>query len=259
MTHLQSVLLMIAQDVDRLCKENGITYFLDGGTALGAVRHGGFIPWDDDFDIIMLPEDYVKFVRICKLKLNKDKYVFKEAFVDYPMHMSKLILKNTFIDEVDAYPMEERGIYIDIFCFDYGSDNAFMRLWQLFFSRIWVAYELSQKPYTTSNFFKKVVLKFVWLLQFDRIRKLVNNQRRSNRKTNILSMGWARTRKKWSHYYCPKDYFAKSKNVKFEGVVFPVCNNIDGYLKICFGDYMKLPPKEKRVGLHIKDVDFGVY
>ena len=64
--HLQSVILMIAKDVDKLCRKNNIKYFLLGGSAIGAIRHKGFIPWDDDLDIVMDDENYEKFINICK-------------------------------------------------------------------------------------------------------------------------------------------------------------------------------------------------
>ncbi len=85
MTHLQEIILSIEKDIDTICKQHNITYYLDGGSALGAIRHGGFIPWDDDFDIIMPPEDYKNFLDICKGdEFDKDKYFLQEAFVDWP-------------------------------------------------------------------------------------------------------------------------------------------------------------------------------
>ena len=77
--HLQLVILSIAKDIDRLCRENGITYYLVGGSAIGAIRHQGFIPWDDDLDIIMDAKNYERFISTCRQKLDKEKYLFQEG------------------------------------------------------------------------------------------------------------------------------------------------------------------------------------
>ena len=74
---VQLVLLDMAKDIDEICKRNDIPYFLNGGSALGAVRHKGFIPWDDDFDIGMMYEDYIRFISVLKKELPSDKYVFQ--------------------------------------------------------------------------------------------------------------------------------------------------------------------------------------
>lgn len=71
--HLQKVILMIAKDVDKLCKENNIEYYLLGGSCIGAIRHQGFIPWDDDLDIILTRDNYGKFLDVCEKHIDKDK------------------------------------------------------------------------------------------------------------------------------------------------------------------------------------------
>lgn len=257
--HLQHIILDIAKDVDTLCKKNNIPYFLDGGTALGAIRHHGFIPWDDDFDIIILPEDYSRFVEMCRTQLDSQKYIFEEALIDWPLHISKIKLLGTRIDEVDAFPSLHPCIYIDVFCFDNASNYTLVRYWQYLCARIWVAYLLTQKPYTATGILKKLVLKCAHVLKYAPIRNFIRNQSRSKKAGKYLSMAWCRKRPSWKQCFCPREYFSRQVIVPFEDFQFPVANNIDGYLSTCFGNYMELPPIEKRVGLHIIDVDFGKY
>lgn len=260
MNRLQSVLLMILSDVDTLLKDNGIPYFLDGGSALGAIRHKGFIPWDDDLDICILPDDYNKFVEICKTKLDKTKYTFIEAHKDWPLHFCKIKLNGTAIDEIDAFPCENQGIYIDIFNLDYANKSKTGKYLQFILGRILVACMLSQKPYSTDSFSKKAAINFSRLIfRNKRLYSWLVKQTRFRPKSNEYSAVWDRKRSNWKRYFSNKALFESSINVDFEGEKFPVCKGYDEYLTNLYGDYMKLPPVEKRVGLHIKSIDFGKY
>ena len=80
--HLQLVILSIVKDIDKLCRNNDIEYYLFGGSAIGAIRHKGFIPWDDDLDIIMDHSNYDKFVKVCREQLDANKYFFQEGCVN---------------------------------------------------------------------------------------------------------------------------------------------------------------------------------
>ena len=136
---IQLVLLEMAKDIDAICQKNNIPYFLNGGSALGAVRHEGFIPWDDDFDIGMMYSDYVRFIQVLKEQLPKDKYTFhcfqthKKYNVTIPA--MKIRRKGTYIKEVNTL-LENRikghdgddGIFIDVFVYDYVSLNKWIDL-----------------------------------------------------------------------------------------------------------------------------------
>lgn len=260
MTHLQSVLLMILTDVDKLLRDNGIPYFLGGGSALGAVRHKGFIPWDDDLDLIILPEDYDKFVEVCRTKLDKSKYTFQEAEKDWPLPFSKIKLNGTSIDEVDAFPTDNKGIYIDIACFDYARKTSVGKFIQFLFGRLYLACVLSEKPYTTDSIIKKLAIQVAKLVKKNHsLFRFIRNQARGIKKTEEFASVWDRTRSNWTKYFCPKSVFDSAVLMEFEGKKFPVSSNYHQHLSNLYGDYMKLPPEEKRVGLHIKDIDFGKY
>ena len=113
---LHAKILEIADYFDSFCKENNIKYFLMGGTALGAVRHNGFIPWDDDFDVFMDYDNYNKLLRIVDNKIDKTKFYFqRENTYEWPLYFSKLRLNNTTFIEKDLIGKDmHQGIYIDI-------------------------------------------------------------------------------------------------------------------------------------------------
>ena len=96
--HLQRVILGIITDIDALCQKNSIDYYLVGGSTIGAVRHKGFIPWDDDLDIIMTHANYEKFIKVCNEQLDREKYYFQEGRKDWPLNYSKVRLRHTRIE-----------------------------------------------------------------------------------------------------------------------------------------------------------------
>jgi len=129
---LQDKILEIAVYVDKLCEENGIEYCLMGGSALGAVRHGGFIPWDDDLDFFMTPDNYEKFVAVFNEKGDKDKF-FLEPFghFDNMVTLGKVRAKNTtYIEESLADYQISHNVYLDIFILHAmeGNTNHLQRL-----------------------------------------------------------------------------------------------------------------------------------
>lgn len=259
MTKLQSVLLMILADIDKLLKQHNIKYFLDAGTALGAIRHKGFIPWDDDIDIVLLPEDKDKFNYVCHNFLDKEKYKFEEAHKDWPFHMSKIKLNRTKIEEKDAYPEDNQGIYIDVFYFDYARKSNFGKFWQFICGKIFVGLMLSYKPYTTNSMTKKATILVSKIFRWEPLKTWLYNQVRGQKISNELSAVWDRKRGSWKDYFVPISYFDSMLYVDFEGERFPVCKEYHKYLSKLYGDYMQLPPENERVGLHTISVDYGNY
>ena len=135
---LHNKILQLADYFDSFCKENNIEYYLMGGTALGAVRHSGFIPWDDDFDVFMDNTNYYKFLSIAKKKLDKDKYYLQEEDTsEWPLFFSKIRMNNTtFIEQDVAQLPIHHGIYIDIMCLNNAFNSKPLRFLQYFSAKI---------------------------------------------------------------------------------------------------------------------------
>ena len=126
---LQKIELEILQDFDDLCTENGLSYFGGGGTAIGAVRHKGMIPWDDDIDVGLVRKDYVKFLKIAKQKKWAEKYsvINAETMENYPLMSTRWCKKGTKFKEDALKTLDgDLGIFLDIYCFDNIPDNELL-------------------------------------------------------------------------------------------------------------------------------------
>ena len=130
LSELHKVETEILEVVDSICKENGITYYFTGGTLLGAVRHKGFIPWDDDIDIVMPRADFQKFIEICNQGALGDNYFLHHISTDDNFYLiyAKIKKNNTFFDEEIVKSVDcHKGIFIDIFPLDYiNADNKLL-------------------------------------------------------------------------------------------------------------------------------------
>ena len=260
--HLQKVLLEIAKDLDALCREHKIDYYLGGGGAIGAIRHSGFIPWDDDLDFLMTSYNYNRFITLCRKYLNPDKYYIQEGLVDWPMPFTKIRLKGTYIEEHEGYMSADgcNGIFIDIFRLDNLPDNPLLIRWQYVCAKIFLAYCLSQRTYESASLKKRLIMCLTFPLQYKWIKTLLLNQiEKYNhlQETNLYGCFWGRTRLK--NAITSKEIYGKPLYVKFEDMLLPVPEKYHEYLTQFFGNYMSLPPVEQRVGSHITKIDFGQY
>lgn len=259
--HLQLVLLGIAKDIDELCKRNGIEYYLLGGSALGAIRHKGFIPWDDDLDIIMDHKHYEKFLKICREQLDSDKYYIQEALIDWPMLFTKIRLKGTFFEEPGAYgtEREKRGIFIDVFKLDNAPKSILAKKWQYLCGKYVLCYALLKRGYREANFKKKILMYSSWPLNIKPLRRLFLYQlvKYNDQHTDEFATFGERYRYKATFYR--KELFGKPLYVPFEDTMLPVPEKYDEMLTQLFGDYMTPPPVKEQVGWHLQNVDFGKY
>jgi lipopolysaccharide cholinephosphotransferase len=253
---------MITKDIDALCRKHGIEYYLLGGSALGAKRHQGFIPWDDDLDIVMTPKNYERFFAICRKELDQDKYYIQESFKDWSRDFSKIRLKGTILEEVGYAETDDdkKGIFVDVMRLDNAAYTKLGRMWQYFCGKLWSSYKLSREGYEGDGFIKKAALSVSKLLYIKPIERFFRHQIvKYNGKDDTPYFSDVTGRTRWKSAFIPREVYGKPVYVPFEDTMLPVQQDVHRYLEISFGDYMQLPPVEKRVGLHSSKVDFGKY
>jgi lipopolysaccharide cholinephosphotransferase len=260
--HLQAVLLDMAKYIDELCRKNGIEYHLNGGTAIGAIRHHGFIPWDDDFDIEMTPTNYFRFINVCRQQLDTGKYYLQEGLSSaWPMDSCKLRLLHTRFDEPESYAdtEEHRGIYIDIFRIDHGAPTKWGRLWQYVCAKYRLCYLHSRRTYHSASLPKKLLIALAFPQRWAPIRNFFRHQQEkyNNRETDYYGLLTQKTR--YPHCFVRRSAVAPTAYVPFADTQFPMPVRYDEYLGTVFGDYMQLPPKEQQQCQHMQKIDFGPY
>ena len=157
----QQALLILLKEFDRVCRQLKIPYVLFAGTMLGAVRHQGFIPWDDDLDVMMLREDYDRFLREADTVLDREKFFLQKEFsAHWPMFFSKLRLNGTTC--LEKYhprdPEIHQGVYMDIFPCDAAFGSKTGRKLQFLASKVVIAKALDKRGYDTDSKMKKLFI-----------------------------------------------------------------------------------------------------
>ena len=231
--------LGILEEIDRICRKHSIPYWLDGGTLLGAMRHGGFIPWDDDIDIAMRKEDVARFLAIAPSELP-DTLTIQRATRSEPV--TKVRDQNSFFIEPadDLQKEQHRGIFIDIFPFiDYPTlPRKVAKRLTLGISKSFAI--LHKKHYYSLRSFAE----FFWFgakyLTYRAIWSIVGLVSPKNKYiSNVLTNnGYGIMHR--------KDALFPLGEVAFEGKRFSAPANPGTYLTELYGDYMKMPPKEKQ-------------
>ena len=252
----KKILVDILIEVDDFCRQNNIHYYLTGGTLIGAVRHKGFIPWDDDIDISMFRDDYDYFIKNFQPKSESIKVLSLYNDTDYNYPFAKVVDNKVGLLE-DMPGAVEIGAYIDLFPLDYFAGTT----------------------YSEAKRFLNKIQRLKWkrnfkIIRFERRRKLYKNillfigkcftvftnRRKISEKIDM-------TVKSKANKNCPyvgvivnatygygeivnKELYDSTVDLEFEGHKFEAPIGYDKILTSLYGNYMELPPEEKRVSHH---------
>lgn len=261
MNELQNALFLMLKEFVRVCDENNLTYYLIGGTALGAIRHHGFIPWDDDIDVAMPRTDYEKFLKLQKCFSYEYFIQTYKTDKNYILNYAKLRNSNTtYIENFYATTNINHGIWIDIFPLD-GMSKKYKKPSSLAYKvrftwwNTFMMYLPSLKrKIHKKTFLKDISLTFVGLLFF-----FLNIAHLRNKWVNFMMQRIPYEKAFFVGNLCgtnhkkeamPREIFQQGTVVKFEGLDVKVPYDYDKYLTLLFHDYMKLPPLNKQVGHH---------
>ena len=258
---LQGEILSILDDFIRICEDYHLEYFGIAGTGIGALRHKGFIPWDDDIDIAMPRRDFEHLLRIVEKKMS-DRYLVlnAERYPNYPLMTTRMTMRGTKFKEealknIDA-PL---GIFLDLYPLDKVSDNPKEVRKQArdawFWSKVLILRSIPFPMLGFSGAKAKIIHAICGMihliLKICRVpktwiyKKAYEAETRSNHYEKTKNLDFYCDTTPYMNLYAVKDIYPLRK-MKFEDVKLNFPNNLDNNLTAMYGDYMQLPPEEKR-------------
>ena len=254
---LQQKMLEILLYFDQFCKDNGLTYFLCGGCLIGAVRHHGFVPWDDDIDLFMPRKDYERLAKIWNEKADTSRYAYCRTDRYHIYHDGGASIRDINTTEINRHSVNEdicHGMALEIMPIDGCPKGKVRRAIQLFHAFVFSLFNVQRLPDNKGGLIRKVSGLVYAVVKSPELRYRI----------------WKRAEKKMSRYdwdQCeevteligsikgmllrhPKSDFDHTVLLDFEGHPIPVMAGYKTYLTKIWGDYMQLPPVEKRVAKH---------
>lgn len=250
MKQVWKVELELLEKLDEVCKKNNLKYFGDSGTLLGAVRHKGFIPWDDDIDVVMLREDYDKLIEIGNKEFNHP-FFLQSAYSDKGYYREHAQLRNSNTSGILTYEGNSvefnQGIFLDIFPLDEISSNAIERglkclkinIYRKIFKLMFLkdGKSISKPKKIIKNLIKKIFRRENYIKMYKKYENTCKNVIFKSGTVDKVSY----TKKLKEYKYIPKEYFNDEINIEFENTIIPIPKEYDNILKKYFGNNYMTP------------------
>ena len=255
LSELKSIELEIMKKIHHFCTEHNIRYFLGYGTLIGAVRHGGFIPWDDDIDIYMPRPDYEKFIASFKeFGENNDLCIASNRTKPYMCrNFAKVCDTRTIQYEPKYKDTEARGVFVDIWPLDGYPCNSLLR--RIHWLKLYLEFAVLYASLTKLEYIpKNQIMKRMLIICFRNLKseKILEVFDRDTRKYPYDNSKWVVCSPAKPEYY-KKEWFEELKLMKFEDSEFYAPVKYDEYLTCRYGKYMELPPIELQKPHHVID------
>jgi len=262
---LQSIELDMLQELKKICTKHDLKYYIIGGTLLGAKRHGGFIPWDDDIDVAMPRKDYDSFISIAKKELvhpyKINHYTLEDS--DPTKYVAGVVNSDVIVYEDRASEFSQ-NLWIDILPID-ALPNSWLGM-RMFKFRTYYYRALSgfvnidKIRNIKRKWYEVALIKFAQIIPIGKILNLFKIRIKMDkmfRKQNYLKANFVGTflGRYGFHEVVPKSYFGEGTMIEFEGIPFNAPEKLEEYLTHMYGDYMQLPPEDKR-NPHIVKVEY---
>lgn len=241
----------------KICDENNLTFFLCGGCCIGTIRHGGFIPWDDDVDVFMKRDDYEKLKTIWNSTADTEKYEI--VFPNENLHTRNLFAtindnNTTFIKTHQKDLDINHGLVLDILPLDGCPSSNIKRKKQIFWALVYSIFCAQMVPTNHGKFVNMLGKGILSAVPSKKLRykiyKFAEKQMTKYKINECEKITELCSGPVYMMNEYPKEIFQKTVYKQFEGYSMPIPFGYDEYLKMVFGDYMKLPPKDKQVPHH---------
>ncbi len=254
---LQKKSLEILVYFRNFCWEHDIQFFLIGGSCIGALRHKGFIPWDDDIDVMLLRDDYEKFHVLWNKYGDHKNYSLCKTSKEKNYHQPSIVFKNnrtTFINKHSKNEDINHGIYIDVNPLDYRPNSKIKRIKQAFFALLYSLYNTQRLPDNKGKILRILSWILLGICPFKSIRyyiwKFSEKQMTKYKLEECKYVSEMVIGPKAIKRLLPKEWFTKTKLIKFEGYDMPIPVGAEQWMTMAFGNYMEYPPVEERKPKH---------
>ena len=264
--NMHHCLMIIAKEIKRVCEKNDIPYFMLAGTLLGAVRHQGFIPWDDDMDFGMFRKDYNRFIQACEKDLDKEHFFLQNLDSDpnFGKFYIRILLNGTYLNyDLIRNVQSKKALFVDVFPFDSIPETKLLRKKQSVVTSFAMRLLKKKLNYGQSSFTfgSKIELLFTPFFSKKTLIQMYEKemQRYNQKLPESTCVCCANGGEGYPKETLKRRWLVQTKPMKFEDSEFPGFVLFDEYLTYFYGDYMTLPPVEKRITHKFEELDFGPY